>query len=45
MRAFLKSSFVWQFAGGFLLGAVGLLTLQPGERSPAMPGYTSIAQR
>ena len=25
----LKSSFIWQFAGGFVLGAVGLLTLHP----------------
>ena len=25
----LKSSFLWQFVGGFALGAVGLLTLNP----------------
>lgn len=29
MTRLLKSSFVWQFAGGFVLGAVGLLTLHP----------------
>ena len=29
MRSFLKSTFLWQFAGGFLLGAVGMVTLQP----------------
>lgn len=29
MTRFLKSSFLWQFAGGFLLGAVGLFTLHP----------------
>lgn len=32
MRSILKSSFVWQFAGGFLLGAVGLFSLQPGDQ-------------
>lgn len=30
MRSFLKSTFLWQFAGGFLLGAIGMVTLQPG---------------
>lgn len=29
MLALLKSSLVWQFAGGFLLGAVGLVVLHP----------------
>lgn len=29
MTRLLKSSFLWQFAGGFVLGAVGLLTLVP----------------
>lgn len=27
----MKSSFVWQFAGGFVLGAVGLVALHPGQ--------------
>ena len=31
MTSFLKSSFVWQFAGGFVLGAIGLVALQPAE--------------
>jgi hypothetical protein len=31
MLALLKSSIVWQFAGGFLLGAAGLVVLHPGE--------------
>lgn len=31
MRALLKSSFVWQFAGGFALGALGLVVLHPAE--------------
>jgi hypothetical protein len=30
MRAF-RNSFFWQFAGGFVIGAVGLLTFQPAE--------------
>lgn len=29
----LKSSFVWQFAGGFVLGAIGLVVLQPADRT------------
>ncbi|MFL0416954.1 hypothetical protein [uncultured Sphingomonas sp.] len=29
MTRFLKSSFLWQFAGGFVLGAVGLFALTP----------------
>ena len=32
MRAF-KSSFVWQFAGGFVLGALGLVAFQPAEQT------------
>jgi hypothetical protein len=32
MRA-IKSSFFWQFAGGFVLGAVGLVALQPAEQT------------
>lgn len=31
MTSFFKSSFVWQFAGGFMLGAIGLVALQPAE--------------
>lgn len=33
----LKSSFIWQFAGGFLLGAVGLFALHPAEATAAAP--------
>ncbi len=29
MTRLLKSSFLWQFAGGFMLGAIGLFTLTP----------------
>ena len=35
MFGLLKSSFVWQFAGGFLLGAVGLVALHPGQAKAA----------
>lgn len=29
MRSFLKSTFLWQFAAGFALGALGMVTLAP----------------
>ncbi len=31
MSNFIKSSVVWQFAGGFVLGAIGLVVLQPAD--------------
>jgi len=31
MRSVLKSGFVWQFFGGFALGAVALVTLHPAD--------------
>ncbi|MDQ0839109.1 MULTISPECIES: hypothetical protein [Sphingomonas] len=31
MRSIVKSSFFWQFSGGFVLGAIGLLAMQPAE--------------
>ena len=31
MRGVLKSGFMWQFVGGFALGAVALVTLHPAE--------------
>ena len=37
MPSLLKSSFIWQFAGGFLLGGVGLFALHPGEATAAPP--------
>ena len=30
MRSFIKSDFLFRFAGGFVLGAVALIGLQPG---------------
>ena len=33
MVTLVKSGIVWQFAGGFLLGAVGLVVLHPNEAS------------
>lgn len=43
----LKNSFVWQFAGGFLLGAVGLVTFQPAEATRTLTSHFAItaAQR
>ena len=29
MRAFLRSTFLWQFVAGFALGALGMVTLAP----------------
>lgn len=39
MVGLLKSSFLWQFAGGFVLGAVGLMALYPDQATaaPATP--------
>ena len=31
----LKNSFLWQFTGGFVLGAVGLFAFQPAEATRA----------
>ncbi len=32
----LKSSIVWQFAGGFVIGTIDLLVLQPADATRAM---------
>lgn len=40
MTRLLKKSFVWQFAGGFLIGAAGLAALNTGEATPTGP-YTA----
>ncbi len=46
MRTILKSSFLWQFAGGFVLGAAGLLVLQPAANaSPVAPAAISAPVR
>ncbi|MET4896826.1 hypothetical protein RN629_06565 [Sphingomonadaceae bacterium jetA1] len=42
MRALLKSSFVWQFAGGFALGALGLVMLHPAEATSHAPQTAPI---
>jgi len=44
MRNF-KNSFFWQFAGGFALGAVGLLTLQPADAGRLPADYAATATR
>ena len=38
-----KSSFVWQFVGGFALGAAGLIALHPSE-AKAAPAPTHLAR-
>ena len=39
MRNLIKSTFLWQFAAGFALGALGMVTLVPSEAaaSPFAP--------
>jgi hypothetical protein len=50
MIAFLKSDMVRNFAGGFVLGTIGILTLQMTESShdqtpaPVSAGYSTVAQ-
>jgi|CoawatStandDraft_6_1074263.scaffolds.fasta_scaffold36003_3 hypothetical protein len=41
MRSFLKSSFVWQFGTGFVLGAIGLVALQPMEGRQALVDHVT----
>ncbi|MEN2786321.1 hypothetical protein ACFOKI_06390 [Sphingomonas qilianensis] len=31
MRSIIKSTFLWQFAAGFALGALGMVTLTPAD--------------
>ncbi|WP_170209839.1 hypothetical protein [Sphingomonas oligophenolica] len=48
MRTFLKSSFVWQFGTGFVLGAIGLVALQPVDGRQALVSHftpTALVQR
>ncbi|MDQ2893803.1 MAG: hypothetical protein M3R64_12045 [Pseudomonadota bacterium] len=48
MRTFLKSSFVWQFGTGFVLGAIGLVALQPVDGRQAFVSHftpTALIQR
>lgn len=39
----IKSSFLWQFAAGFALGALGLVALHPSE-AKAVPAPTHLAR-
>lgn len=41
MRIF-KNSFVWQFTGGFVLGAAGLLALQPAEATRTFASHFGV---
>ena len=44
MSNIFKSSFLWQFAGGFVLGAIGLFAFQPAQATPlALSAATHIA--
>jgi len=37
MRKVIKSGFFWQFVGGFAIGAVGVVTLQPANAQTPQP--------
>lgn len=45
MTRLLKSSFIWQFAGGFLIGAIGLFALQPVMNPAPQTPVTATATR
>ena len=48
MRNIIKSSVVWQLGTGFVLGAVGLVALQPVEGRQALVSHFTpavVAQR
>jgi len=45
MRTVFKSSFFWQFSGGFVLGAIGLLTLQPAEATRNLTHHFAHTQQ
>lgn len=42
VTSLLKSTFFWQFAGGFALGAVGLLALQPADGRHQLLGHATL---
>lgn len=42
MRRLIKSSFVWQFAAGFALGAVGIFALSPAQAQLSPPPVAAI---
>lgn len=45
MRDVLKSGFLWQFVGGFALGAAALVTLHPLASTQASPSTPVAALR
>jgi hypothetical protein len=47
MRSIIKSSFLWQFSGGFVLGAIGLVVLQPAAETQALRTHVAsiVAER
>ena len=45
MRSVLKSGFLWQFFGGFALGAIALVTLHPAESGPSRAASAIAANR
>ncbi len=46
MRNMFNSRFFWKFLGGFAIGAIGVVTLQPAsaEQAQAAPAASPIVQ-
>jgi hypothetical protein len=45
MRSIIKSTFLWQFAAGFALGALGMVTLTPADTFTASFATTQQQSR
>jgi hypothetical protein len=45
MTSFLKSSFLRRFVGGFLLGTIGMVALQPAEAGRFVETHITHTQR
>jgi ethanolamine utilization microcompartment shell protein EutS len=44
MRAILKDGFFWRFAGGFAIGAIGLMILQPADAKVLARDLATVMQ-
>ncbi|MES1972699.1 MAG: hypothetical protein V4472_09590 [Pseudomonadota bacterium] len=43
MRALVKAGFFWRFAGGFALGAIALLVIQPADATRTLADNLATA--
>jgi len=44
MRAILKDGFFWRFAGGFVIGVIGLVILQPADAAVLAHDLARVVQ-